>query len=285
MTVVTVAHRGISKVRAISRKAFSHRPLCLWICAVLLATQLAAPRVMAAQSWLYVALGDSMAFGAFAPIGRGYVPSYRDHIEADTGVNVRLVNLGIPGWKSGDLLAALRGNLIFRIFVARASVVTWNIGGNDLLSARNRYKERMCGGSDNQDCLREAVATFKPNWDAIIVEILSLRSASGTIIRTMDIYNPFVNEDRAEDTWPNDQGNDLQVVKPYLEAVNGHIAMTAVAHNIPFARVYRAFNGPNGEGDPSDLGYIFFDGYHANGRGHRQLAELLRGIGYAPLNP
>jgi lysophospholipase L1-like esterase len=248
-------------------------------------TQLAAPRVAAAESRLYVSLGDSMAFGAFAPIGRGYAPAYRDHAEDDTGVNVILINLGIPGWKSGDLLCALRENPIFRFFVARASIVTWNIGGNDLLSARNRYKNRTCGGTDNQDCLREAVATFKPNWDAIIAEIFSLRRAKDTIVRTMDIYNPFVNEDRAEDTWPNDQGNDFQVVKPYLDAANGHIAGAAIARNIPYAQVYLAFNGANGEGDPSDLGYIFIDGYHANGRGHQRMAELLRGLGYAPIRP
>jgi lysophospholipase L1-like esterase len=248
----------------------------------LLAPQLAAPRAQAAESRLYVALGDSLAFGAFAPIGGGYVPAYRNKIEANAGLSVRLVNLGIPGWKSGDLRAALRGNLLFRVLVANASVVTWNIGGNDFLSARNSYKDKTCGGTDNQDCLRATVATFKTNWNAIVADILSLRRTSNTIIRTMDIYNPFVNEDRAKDTWPNDQGNDFQVAKPYLDAVNSHIAMTAIARNIPYARVHDAFNGSSGEGDPSDLGYIFFDGIHANGRGHRRMAEMLGDLGYVP---
>lgn len=276
------AQRNIRKLLTTIRKTFSNRRLRLGICVVLLVTQLAAPRAQAAENRLYVALGDSLAFGAFAPIGRGYVPTYRNMIEANVGVNVRLVNLGIPGWKSGDLRAALRGNLLFRVFVANASVVTWNIGGNDFLSARNSYKDITCGGPDNQDCLRATVATFKINWNAIVAEILSLRRTSNTIIRTMDIYNPFVNEDRAKDTWPNDQGNDFQVAKPYLEAVNSHIAMTAIARNIPFARVHHTFNGPSGEGDPSDLGYIFFDGIHANGRGHRRMAELLGDLGYGP---
>jgi lysophospholipase L1-like esterase len=280
MIIIALARRAMIKVNATSGKLLSNRLLRISLCAVLLATQLAAPGAAGTESRLYVALGDSMAFGAFAPIGRGYVPTYRNHIESDTETDVTLINLGIPGWKSGDLLDALKRNPLFRFFVARASIVTWNIGGNDLLSARNRYKDRMCGGADNQDCLREAVATFKPNWDAILIEILSLRSSGNTIIRTMDIYNPFVNEDRAEDTWPNDQGNDFRVINLYLDAVNTHIAMTAAAHKIPLAQVHRAFNGPDGEGDPSNPGYIFFDGYHANGRGHRRIAELLRGLGY-----
>ncbi len=283
MTIFAIASRRIRKFRATNKNRFSTRPLVFGICAVLLVTQFAAPGAQAADSRLYVALGDSLAFGAFAPVGRGYVPSYRNIIESDTGVNVQLVNLGIPGWKSGELLAALKGNLLFRILVAKASIVTWNIGGNDLLSARNTYKDKNCGGADNQDCLRAAVATFKTNWDAIVAEILSLRRVNRTIIRTMDIYNPFVNEDGAQDSWQNDQGNDFEVVKIYLEEANHHIATTATAKNIPYAQVYLAFNGPNGEIDPSDLGYIFIDGYHANGRGHRRMAELLAGLGYEPL--
>jgi lysophospholipase L1-like esterase len=277
------ARRNLRKTLKTGRKAFSTRSLCLGICAILLVTQLAAPSAQAAQSRVYVALGDSLAFGAFALPGQGYVPTYRNRVEAGTGANVNLVNLGVPGWKSGELLAAIRGNLLFRVLVANASVVTWNIGGNDFLSARNTYKDRTCGGPDNQDCLRATVATLKTNWDAIMAEILSLRRTSNTIIRTMDIYNPFVNEDRREDTWPNDQGNDFEVVKQYLEAANSHIAMTATANNIPYAQVYLAFNGPNGAVDPSDLGYIFFDGIHANGRGHRRMAELLGNLGYGPL--
>ncbi len=282
MITLDLALSGMSKGEKIGRKNFSFRPLRLWICALLLVTQLAAPRVMAAESRLYTALGDSLAFGAFAPIGRGYVPSYRRHIEADTEVDVRLINLGIPGWKSGDLLGALRGNLFYRLLVAGSSIVTLNIGGNDLLSARNSYKDRTCGGADNQDCLREAVTTFRANWDAILVEILLLRSTGNTIIRTIDIYNPFVHEDRAADTWPDDLGNDLQVIKPYLEAANSHIATTATTNNILYAQVYLAFNGLDGELDPSDLGYISFDGYHASGRGHGRIAELLRDLGYDP---
>jgi len=48
------------------------------------------------------------------------------------------------------------------------------------------------------------------------------------------------------------------------------------------ARVYLAFNGPNGDIDPSDLGLLAFDGLHPNGRGHRRIAGLLRALGYSP---
>lgn len=278
MTTPLAKHRVVC-YRTTIRRVF------VWMFSVVLIVQLAAPPAMAVESWRYTSLGDSMAFGAFAPFADGYAYEYDDRIEADTRVHVRLAPLGVPGWRSGELLEGLRESWLIRYFVSRSSVVTWNIGGNDLSSARNKYKNRTCGGSDNQACFRETVAAFKANWNGIIAEILSLRSSRNTILRTMDIYNPFVNEDKAADTWPGDQGNDFQVVKRYLEEVNAHIAATAEANGIRSAQVYRAFNGPTGEVDPSDLGYIFIDGFHANGRGHRKMAELLGDLGYAPLRP
>ncbi|MBO0862583.1 MAG: SGNH/GDSL hydrolase family protein, partial [Chloracidobacterium sp.] len=200
----------------------------------------------------------------------------------DTGAIVVPINLCIPGWTSTDLLGAIRGNPLFRVSVAASPIVTINIGGNDLLDVRNSYKDRTCGGTDNQDCLRAGVATLNANFDAILAEVRSLRGSRNTIIRTMDIYNPYVNADRAQDTWPNDQGNDFQVLKPYIEMVNNQIAATATARNIPYAKVYLAFNGPNGDIDPGDRGLIAFDGLHPNENGHLMIAELLRGLGYSP---
>ena len=281
MTLVFLTE-GMNKIKTKGWKIFSYKRFCLTICGVLLVTQFAAPGVQAAPTVLYTALGDSIGFGLFAPIGDGYVPTYERLIEADSGANVNTINLCVPGWTSSDLLGAVRGNLLFRLSVTTSTIVTVNIGGNDLLGGRNAYKNRTCGGVDNQDCLRAGVAVFRANFNAILAEARALRAGRNTIIRTMDIYNPFVNEDRAQDTWPNDQGNDFQVLMPYLDAINSQIAATATARNIPYARVFLAFNGPNGDIDPGDLGLLSFDGLHPNGRGHRRIAELLRGLGYSP---
>ena len=240
-------------------------------------TTLAAP-----ASWDYVALGDSLAtgFGAFT----GYVPRYEAHIETDTGVAVTRTNLAQNGWTSSQLLSALRNDAKFRRAVRGAEVVTWDIGGNDLRAARNSYKNGTCGGADNQDCLRAAVAKLETNWDAITAEVLTLRSTSNTIVRTMDIYNPYVRSDISSDTWQNDGGmNDFQVFKIYVDEVNQHIAATSGARNVPYAKVYLAFNGVNGDEDPGAKGYLSFDGLHPNDTGHRIIAGELRKLGYAPL--
>jgi lysophospholipase L1-like esterase len=281
MRLFSKAHQVLSKIT--SPKILTRRFISLSICSLFLVTLLATPKEAAAQNVLYTALGDSIGFGLFAPIGDGYVPAYARRVESDTGANVTLVNTSIPGWTSSDLLGAVRGNILFRVSIATSSIVTVNIGGNDLLGARGSYGDRTCGGPDNQDCLRATVATFRANWNAILDEVLSLRSTRNTVIRTMDIYNPYVNEDRARDTWPNDQGNDFQVAKMYLDQINNHIAATSAARNIPCALVYQVFNGPNGNLDAGDRGFIAFDGLHPNGQGHARIAELLSNLGYSPL--
>jgi lysophospholipase L1-like esterase len=239
-------------------------------------TTLAAP-----ASWDYVALGDSLAtgFGAF----KGYVPLYEAHVETDTGVAVTRTNLGQNGWTSSQLLSALRNDPTFRRATREAEIVTWNIGGNDLRAARNSYKKGTCGGADNQDCLRAGVAKLKTNWDAITAEVLELRATSNTIVRTMDIYNPYVRTDTISDTWQNDGGmNDFQVFKRYVDEVNYHIATTSYTSGIPYAEVYLAFNGTTGDEDPKSMGYLSFYGVHPNNTGHRIIADELRKLGYIP---
>jgi lysophospholipase L1-like esterase len=239
-------------------------------------TTLAAP-----ASWDYVALGDSLAtgFGAF----KGYVPLYEAHVETDTGVAVTRTNLGQNGWTSSQLLSALRNDPTFRRATREAEIVTWNIGGNDLRAARNSYKKGTCGGADNQDCLRAGVAKLETNWDAITAEVLELRSIRNTIVRTINIQNPYVRTDTISDTWQNDGGmNDFQVFKRYVDEVNYHIATTSYTSGIPYAEVYLTFNGTTGDEDPKSMGYLSFYGVHPNNTGHRIIADELRKLGYIP---
>jgi lysophospholipase L1-like esterase len=229
-----------------------------------------------------VALGDSLAtgYGAFV---KGYVPRYEAYVETDTGVAVTRTNLAQNKWTSSQLLSALSSDPTFRRATREAEIITWNIGGNDLRAARTSYKNGTCGGVDNQDCLRASVATFKTNWTAITAEVLELRSTSDTMVRTMDIYNPYVRTDIVSDTWQKDGGmNDFQVFKKYLDRANRHIAATSYTMDVPYAPVYLAFNGTFGYEDPRSKGYLSFDGLHPNNTGHGIIAGELRLLGYVP---
>ncbi|MGI9108215.1 MAG: DUF4214 domain-containing protein [Pyrinomonadaceae bacterium] len=228
----------------------------------------------AQQTWQYTALGDSLAFGIEDSQG-GYVARFRNHVQADTGASVNVINRGVPGWTSADLLRALRTDETLRAQIANSQIVTWDIGGNDFLAALDRYSTGACGGTDNQECLRATAAAFKINWNAIIAQILSLRSPDNTIIRTMDIYNPVVNLLRSFGA--------LSVLKPYLDDINRHIFFTAVSNRIACARVYQAFNGITGDIDAGQRGYMSADNIHPNDTGHGVIAAEFRALSYHPL--
>lgn len=227
-----------------------------------------------ASTWNYTALGDSLADGLIAQ--EGYVARYATYVNIDTGANVDTTNLGIPGWHSGDLLNAIQNNPIYSNAVSNAQVLTWDIGGDDLANAHNYYTRGACGGADGQDCLRNAVTTFEQNWSAIITQLTTLRSTSNTIIRTMDIYNPYVAADM--------QAGIFDITEPYLDEVNNYIHSTAATAAIPVANVHQAFNGADGTTDPGTLGLIAVDGFHPNDAGHKVIADQLRDLGYQPLH-
>jgi len=227
-----------------------------------------------APTWQYAAVGDSLAAGALAQ--QGYVPRYATYVNTDTGSNVTTLNLGVPWWHSGDLLNALQNDPIVRNQVSGAEIVTWDIGGNDLANAHDSFVQKTCGGVDNQDCLRTAVTTFQTNWDAIIVELLKLRVPSQTILRTVDIYNPYVAADTTSGIFTT--------IEPYLDQVNSHIQTTAQTNGIPVAAVHLAFNGPAGTVDPIAAALIASDNFHPNDAGHKVIADQLRMLLYKPLH-
>ena len=208
----------------------------------------------APDSWDYVALGDSLAEGVGAR--RGYVVRYAHYAEIDTGASVRVINLGQSGQTSSQLLDALRNNNSMRRKLRGAEIITFNIGINDLGHAGQAYENGTCGGEDNRRCLGAAVERVEGNWDAIISELLDLRSTDKTVIRTAGLgYTPRVDE----------------VFEPYLEEVNRHIAESAAENEIPHVQ------------PPLDKGYITPDGVHPNDEGYEVIAERLRELGYSPL--
>jgi len=245
--------------------------------------------VTAAGPAIYSAFGDSIAFGAFAPIGRGYVPLYAKALANDTGAFVSTTDLGVPGWTSADLLGALQNKLLFRVSARASNVITWNIGGNDLSAARNLYKAGACGGANNEDCLGAAVMALEKNWEGIIQTLFNLRSGKPTIFRTMDIYNPFVAEDQASDTVaPFGPGaTDFDVFKTYLDDVNTYIRLKSMANGVLVAQVYDAFNGSKHDQDPGTANppLLAFDDFHPNAAGHALMASKLRALLYFTVTP
>jgi lysophospholipase L1-like esterase len=209
-----------------------------------------------ADTWDYVALGDSLAAGVGAR--RGYVDRYADHLREDTGARIELTNLGVSGQTSPQLLRSLRNDPSTRRALRGAEVVTYNIGINDLGQARASYEAETCGGVRGERCLRTAVEDFEANWDVITEVILTLRSPDETIIRTAGLgYTPQAGK----------------TFEPYLKQANRHIATSAAKNNIPYAKVSL--------GD-EDLGP---DGLHPDDSSYQAIADQLRELGTRKLKP
>src|SRR5512135_1017337 len=80
-----------------------------------------AGHAQGAPAWDYTALGDSLASGVLAQ--EGYVARYASYTNQDTGSNITTINLGMPGWHSGDLLNAIQTDQGLRDHIANSQVV------------------------------------------------------------------------------------------------------------------------------------------------------------------
>ena len=204
--------------------------------------------------WDYVALGDSLAVGVGAR--QGYVERYAGHLRGGTGVRLRVINLGISGQTSTQLLRSLRNDSSVRKTLGEAEVVTFDIGINDLGRAQGSYEAGTCGGGRNRRCLRAAVEALEENWDAIMGEISRLSSPDETVVRTAGLgYTPRAG----------------RVFRPYLREANRHIASSAQDAGVPYTEVHL--------GDEE----ISPDGLHPNDRGYEEIAGRLQELGYEPL--
>lgn len=217
----------------------------------------------------YTALGDSLATGAGAQTS--YVAEYAAWLQEETGSSVEVTNLAVNGWTSQHLLDELSSDARMRAAVAEAHVLTWDIGGNDLLAALWSFLQGSCGGPDGQACFREALDTVDANGDAILAELLDLRGGVSDGLRTIELYLPFMDDPRVA---PYVGG-----LRPYLDAFNQQLRERVGQHGIEVADVSEAFHGPDGDRDPVAHGLISDDGVHPSSRGHRLIAEQLAALG------
>lgn len=212
----------------------------------------------------YVALGDSIAAGAGSRTS--YVEELAARVETQLDRDVAVTNLARSGWTSADLLEALRGDPAMRKAVAGADLVTWDVGGNDLLAVLDEI-DTTPGGVENLQPVRTAVETLKTNWDEIVAELVELRRDDTVVLRAMDVYHPFVTEHR--------EAGLFDTLAPFLDEVNAHLGATDGQHGIRVAGVHQAFNGPDGTTEPASEGLLAPDGLHPSERGHRLIADLL----------
>jgi lysophospholipase L1-like esterase len=139
-----------------------------------------------ADNIYYVALGDSIGTGATS---RGTTSSYvvgfyNFLVNSNPGVSVTMKNLSTNGDDSSDLLGKLRADTNCTGDVAKATILTLNIGGNNVLPAGE-----SSFSSINHTVAEEGTLRFESEYQQIIDEI---RRCNTTVeIITMTLFNPY----------------------------------------------------------------------------------------------
>jgi len=241
--------------------------LLLPLLAAFLSFGLLLTEAQAQETPTYLALGDSLAFGVGAsdPPTRGYVALAFDALRnsdryRDSGLE--LVNLGVPGATSADLLAP-GGQLeaaLRRINEGQVEIISIDIGGNDLLvlglSASPCLSDPL--GTACRQRFDQALNDLKTNLTQVT---RSLRQAAPEAqIVIVGLYNPY-----------SGKGGSLEVAADLgLQQINGALRSVAVNPDLgaKWADVYDLFAGRGHQ-------WIAADGFHPNDKGHAVLAEAL----------
>ena len=221
--------------------------------------------------WDLVVFGDSSAWG----VGDAFATC----LEEDLGVEVTVHDMTAGGEPIARVLSRLQEDKDLRKVIKEAEVITFY--GNPRGSQSKKHPGDW-GSCVNPSNLREpgnaAPETFdvyEANIRAVIDEMLHLRRGTPTIIRAMDGYMPIQVAWRASEVY--------DACWLFWDNYNQAIHRACAERNVPVARVYDAFNGPDHHEDPRDKGYISADGVHTSMEGRKAIGDAFRALGYAPV--
>lgn len=247
----------------------------------------AVPGVAAAAApanRVYVALGDSLAygFGASDPARTAYVPLLFEYFQQPRKENVRVLrNLSRPGETSDSFIAG--GQLALAVAAIAdpttdTRVVTLDIGGNDLLFLTSGPPCQIePGGALCQALVAEQLRRFAVNY-ALILTALStaLENDPGKeTLFVMTYYNPFGGTGHPYEPFADRVllGSDLVIdcAAPPGDArtgLNDLIACIGAGSGAVVADVYPAF------GDRAlQLTHIAAGDIHPNDAGYATIAQ------------
>lgn len=229
---------------------------------------------------LYIAIGDSLSYGSAAtdPNKTSFVALVHDGFTIDIG----LLNLGVPGYTSADLLSEreldnaiseISSRLNDDIVGNEVDAVTFEIGGNDLLDVYFDFViPQTCISVDqalaNDECvnvLRNALDEFGANFDAALSR---LRAADPDLpIFVLTLYNPFSGRD-PEITRIGDLAIEGEAGTPFEDGVNDIIREIGPRYVVHLVEIFPIFDGRSKE-------LVAFDLVHPNDDGYALMADAV----------
>jgi lysophospholipase L1-like esterase len=238
---------------------------------------LLAPAPAAAkEAPAYIAIGDSLAFGVGAsdPASGGYVALTYETLRSSERYRDRgleLVNLGVPGATSSDLL--LPGGQLERALSEirdrqedtsssddNVEIITVDIGGNDVLALATADSPCVADllGEECQRRFQEMLGTLKGNLTEVLEGLREAAPKADLVV--MDLYSPLSGRGGAEDLIADFAVGEINAV---TEEVASRPDLDA-----SLASVYPLFRGRAAK-------FIAADGVHPNDDGHALMAEVV----------
>jgi lysophospholipase L1-like esterase len=205
------------------------------------------PEVPKGEKLQIVALGDSLTRGTGDQSGLGYVGNIRKQLSRETGREVYVLNHGVNGYKTKDLLQDLRTKEDIRRTIRQANIITFSIGGNDLFNAGAEEvqpevsRKRILGAIDRY---RE------------IVQIITSLNPKATVLY-MGLYNAFADLSNAQGSY--------QVIQQWNNETSSILYQHPHTIFVPTDDLFRMDN----------VKYLSSDHFHPNQAGYQRIGERM----------
>ena len=183
------------------------------------------------QTWS--GFGDSIMAGycgLFCSL-KSYASYYADAAAAENGWAVDLQARPRSGETTIQIYDEMAVDHINEL--RNADLVLWSAGGNDFLNARDAYK-----ASCDEAALTQALIDWRADWD-LIISLVSAEAKPEALIRTMNVYYPDPDRDRADFCGT---ASDFSVFYPLLLDAGNYMCTTAVLAGFQCADSISAMN-------------------------------------------
>ncbi len=212
-------------------------------------------------TWTYLIWGT-----ALQSLGANFPEEYAAHIEEEMGVEIEIVNYA-GGSKESSFLKTLASKQDLIDAVRRAKLMTfdWNPSSTD--SAERKFLNGECGGTDNQDCLREDYAQAQKDWLAVLNRVIEIRGGDTTGMRQIVMGNwPYMIH------YPNIAAEQRSVLVAHFMEMASFLMSEAGARGIETVQVFpgKYFDNP----PPEDWVY----GVGLTEEGDKVIVEVLMEI-------
>ena len=215
------------------------------------------------RSITVVGVGDSVTSGQNCSCAT-FVAMYANDLASTRGLKTSSVNLGVSGWTSAQLLAAMTKPGTFQDQIAKADILLVTIGANDLVPLEGK-QPASCPAT----CYGPLVDSVGHNVQLIVAAARAAHPDHPPTILVTDYWNVFQDGD----VGTTENGGDFQSWSDVLtRAESNSICNAARGAGATCVGLYAPFKG-NGSKNPTSL--LAADGDHPNSVGHELIASTL----------